>query len=309
MAKQRKDAPATAPDRYGWREEGADLLRAIAAGSIVGMPLLYTMEMWWRGMTLSPRHLLLLLAATLAVNFGFSLFSGFRRACSLLEAAGESVTAVALGLVYSLAVLWLIGEITRDSTFSEALGRVLVETAPVSLGIAFANQQVREKSREGGEDGGEGKEGGGGNPGGASGHREDDPERMQLKQDLRDLAATVGGAAVFSYNLAPTEEITKIAFRLPPWQLLLMMAASLLLCYLIVFAAGFRDRRVYVASPFQSPLAETVMAYAVSLIVAFGLLYLVGMPEARDTSASILSTTVTLGLPAVVGASAGRLII
>ncbi|HEV2292208.1 MAG TPA: DUF2391 family protein [Tepidisphaeraceae bacterium] len=101
----------SAEDRYGWREEGADLLRAVAAGSIVGMPLLYTMEMWWHGMTLSIAHLLVLLAATLVVNFCFSLLSGFRPKYSIADAAGQAVSAIGLGLIYSFAVLWLIGEV------------------------------------------------------------------------------------------------------------------------------------------------------------------------------------------------------
>jgi hypothetical protein len=38
----------------GWRQEGRDLMAAVAGGAIVGMPLLYTMEMWYHGMTCWP---------------------------------------------------------------------------------------------------------------------------------------------------------------------------------------------------------------------------------------------------------------
>src|SRR5687767_3501731 len=138
-------------DPHGWREEGRDLLPAVAAGSIVGMPLLFTMEMWWRGITASEWHLLLLLGSTLLVNFGFSLFSGFRRESSVGEAASESITAVGIGLFYAFLVLSLIGEIDLDGTLTDLLGRVLIETAPVSLGISFANYHIRNKSREGDE--------------------------------------------------------------------------------------------------------------------------------------------------------------
>ena len=53
-------------------------MAAVAGGAIVGMPLLYTMEMWFHGMTLSEIHLLILLGVILIMNFGFSLVSGFR---------------------------------------------------------------------------------------------------------------------------------------------------------------------------------------------------------------------------------------
>lgn len=298
---QQHDRGADA-DPNGWREEGRDLLRAVAAGSIVGMPLLYTMEMWRRGTTLAAWHLLALLAASLVINFFFSLFSGFRTRSSAGEAASESVTAVALGMVVSLAVLTLIGELTLDQAWSDVLGRVLVEAAPVSLGISFANYQMRDKSRDG-EDGPEAPPGSDRSPG-----ADVDPEQLQVRQDLTDLAATVGGATLFAYNVAPTEEILVIVARTPTWHQLAMVGASLLLCYMILFAAGFRERTVHVPGPFQSPLAETVMAYAASLVVAFLLLALVGVPEATSSASMAVSTTVVLGLPAVVGASAGRLI-
>jgi putative integral membrane protein (TIGR02587 family) len=295
-------------DPHGWREEGRDLLRAVAAGSIVGMPLLFTMEMWWRGMAVSDWHLLALLAASLLINFGFCLVSGFRPRYSPGEAASEATTAVALGILYSTAVLWLIGEITFRERWSEVLGRVLVETAPVSLGISFANYQMS-KSRDGEDDGDDDDDDeNGGDDGNGNGGRPADPERLQLRQDLTDLAATVGGATLFAYNVAPTEEILVISSRLSAWQHLLLMAVSLLLCYTILFAAGFKERRVHVPGPFQSPVAETFMAYAASLLVSFMLLSMVGVPEATDTASAAVAMTVVLGLPAVVGASAGRLI-
>ena len=114
---------------------------------------------------------------------------------------------------------------------------------------------------------------------------------------------------MFAFNVAPTEEVITIAARLAPWQHLLVMAASLGLCYLILFASGFDDERtVHVPSPFQRPAAETVMAYATSLVVAFVLLVLVGVPEATANPTIAVQCTVTLGLVATVGGAAGRLI-
>src|SRR5688500_9626117 len=101
-------ARANHADVHGWRQEGWDLLSAVAAGSIVGMPLLYTMEMWSHGMTRSPAHLLVLLVAMLAVNFLFSLFAGFREEYTAAEAMSESVTSVAMGMGLALGVLLLI---------------------------------------------------------------------------------------------------------------------------------------------------------------------------------------------------------
>ena len=301
-------------DPHGWRQEALDLLRGLAAGSIVGMPLLFTMEMWWHGMTRSEGHLLLLLAATLLVNFVFCYFWGFRATYSAREAASESVTSVAVGMLFAFGVLVLIREVRFDGAWSGMIGRVLIEAAPVSLGVSFANAHVRNKSRTGEESGeGEGGEGGTSNGGGGRGAPGDVPpvaDRLerQLKQDLRDLGATFTGATLFAYNVAPTEEVILIATRIPAWQHLLVVAASLALSYAIVFASGFKERQVHVPSFFQNPMVETVMVYAASLLVAFALLYLVGVPGALSNTALAVKSTVTLGLVASVGGAAGRLV-
>lgn len=39
--------------RRAWAEEGTSLVRGVSGGLIVGIPLLYTMEMWFLGITLA----------------------------------------------------------------------------------------------------------------------------------------------------------------------------------------------------------------------------------------------------------------
>src|SRR3712207_6092555 len=54
-----------------WRRELNDLLRGMTGGFLIGIPLLYTMETWWIGETISPLHALLFLAVAYVVNLGF----------------------------------------------------------------------------------------------------------------------------------------------------------------------------------------------------------------------------------------------
>jgi putative integral membrane protein (TIGR02587 family) len=288
-------------DPCGWREEGQDLLRAVAGGAIVGMPLLYTMEMWYHGMTLSDVHLLVLLGATLLLNVLFCYLSGFRPDCSLLQAANEAVTSVGIAIVFSVGVLWLIGELSASISAVETIGKVLLTSAAVSIGISFANSQM-ERSRTGDdeESGGQEKKDAAKDP--------PLPGDAQLQMDLREMAAALAGSTVFALSIAPTEEVTLIAARLSPIRLLAVLAASMLLCYIILFAAKFREYKVHVKSPFQHPLAETLLTSAVSLLVAAGLLFLMGDRSILTHPSTMIACTVTLGLPAVVGGAAGRLI-
>jgi uncharacterized membrane protein len=135
------------------------------------------------------------------------------------------------------------------------------------------------------------------------------PFRLQLKDDLADIAASITGATVFVMSVAATGEITMLPARLGPLQLLLLIAASLAMGYVILFAAGFHEREVPAPSVFQSSLAEVLLTYSVSAVVSLLLLYLVGDPQTFDSFDSVLASTVVLALPASVGGAAGRLIV
>ncbi|MBW3623538.1 MAG: TIGR02587 family membrane protein [Armatimonadetes bacterium] len=300
-------------DPHGWKREGRDLLQGLAAGVIFGMPLLYTMEMWWHGITLSPAHLLILLGVILAVNFVFSLFSGFREEFSFFGALSEAITSVGIGILVSILVLWLIGQFSAQQTLIESVGKVLIEAVAVSIGVSFANSQVAGKSRTGEEGQGGGTGQGKGKSDGPQERQEDkkelSPERRQLKADLEDIGATLAGSMLLAFSVAPTEEIILIAVRLTPWGLFTLLIAELIFCYIILFASGFQKREVYMKdSVFQKPWAETCVASALSLTVAGGLYWLIGFQGQSASLPAFISATVSLGLPAVVGGAAGRLI-
>jgi putative integral membrane protein (TIGR02587 family) len=302
----RNDSPA---ERYvrdqdpgGWRQELHDLMAAIAGGSIVGMPLLYTMEMWWHGMTLGAGHLLAIVGVILVTNFGFSLISGFRHDDTPGEAAIESLTSVGIGLVFSTLILWLIGELSFRTSMMDSIGKILLEAVAVSVGVSFANAQVRSKSRSGDDDDDRRQHGGGK-------RQPADPERAQLRADLRDASASLAGATVLALSIAPTEEVLLISSRLGPWQLLLLLGFCLAICYVILFASGFEEHEVHVQSVFQNPYVETVLTCAIALLVSAGLLWLLGEQQTLSTPSRAVASVITLGLPATVGAAAGRLIV
>jgi len=296
-------------DPYGWRKERRDLLAGVAGGALVGMPLLYTMEMWFGASTMSPWHQLVVLIATLTINFAFCVVSGFRPDKGLWESAMEATTAVGIGVVFAFVVLVLIGEIEPGFSFDEIIGKLLIEAAAVSLGVSFADKHLRGKSRTGEDDTGAG---GGGDSSAASPaakpEQANDPDALQIREDLRDITATLIGSVLFTLNIAPTEEIIFIAARLNAWQLLALLGATIVLCYVILYASGFEDQPVHVKGLAQSGWAETTMAVGTSLLVAAALLWLIGRPEATSSAAALVSSTVTLGLPAVVGGAAGRLV-
>lgn len=279
-------------------------MRAAAGGFLFGIPLLYTMEVWWYGSWVDPRWMLGALAVSLALVVVLTRTSGFRNARDTTwgEAAFDGVVIVAIGALCAAAILVCIREITLSTSLEETVGKVVFEAIPFALGAALARQFLSRRERE--EDAGEGQDEGGG--GLAEDIGVDDPA---IGRTLADAGAAAVGALVLCFSIAPTDEVPLIASAMsPPW-LLALVAASLLISYAIVFEADFSDQagRRRHEGPFQRPFAETVGAYVISLTVAgLALLFFQRIGPDQDWR-TWLAWTVVLGLPATIGGAAGRL--
>ena len=288
-----------------WRQEATDVVRALSGGMLFGIPLLYTMEVWWIGSETTPRRML----AVLLVTFGPVLLlirtSGFRSTRDVLwrDALADSVETVALGLMSVAALLVLLREITSETPLAEALGKIVYEAAPFAIGIAVAQHVLRRGRAQGDEE--EGASGGSG--GGGAGAADGDDEG--LSATIADVGATLVGSLFVAFNVAPTDEVPMLAAAMPPVWLVGVMGASLLASYCIVFVAGFSNQEQRRNQPgiLQHPVTETVASYLLSLASAALMLWFfqrIGRDHPFDMS---LSHVVVLGLPAAIGGAAGRL--
>src|SRR5215208_6330857 len=88
-----------------WREEIRGIVRAFSGAFLFGVPLLYTMEMWWLGQIASPGDLLLMLGIALLANFALVTVAGFKRETSLFARLEQTLAAVAVGVVGAAVVL------------------------------------------------------------------------------------------------------------------------------------------------------------------------------------------------------------
>lgn len=135
-----------------WKTELTDLVRGASGGFLFGIPLLYTMEVWWIGSYISPFRMLLALIFTFLIVFLLNQTSGFRRGSevSSIDALKDAIEALAIGLVCSGATLILLQEITLNTPLQEALGKLIYESVPFTLGVALANQFLgKDESRSG----------------------------------------------------------------------------------------------------------------------------------------------------------------
>lgn len=151
-------------------------------------------------------------------------------------------------------MLVLLHEISFSIPLDEALGKVLFESLPFTLGVALANQVLN------------------GDRGGYGNRRR---HTSEINATLSDVGATLIGAAVIALNIAPTDEVVMLASAFSGGRLLAIIAASLIISYGIVFQSGFADqqKRMQQQGIFQRPMSETLASYLVSLAAAAFMLW------------------------------------
>jgi putative integral membrane protein (TIGR02587 family) len=285
---------AAAVDQRGpWATEIVDVVRAASGGLLFGVPLLYTMEVWWTGHHTRPWQVLVVLGVTFVPVLLLNRTAGFRkrRATTLGDAVIESVESVGIGIVLVTIVLVLLREITAATPMHVALGKIAYESMPFCIGIGVAHHflgRSRDETDDEANDDVAADDGG-------------------LNATLADLGATALGAVFVALSIAPTDEVPMVAAALdPPW-LLAMIGASLVISYAIVFVAGFsgEQQRHAQIGVLQRPSSETVASYLVSLAVAGAMLWF--FQRASGPWPVTLAEVIVLGLPAAVGGAAGRL--
>lgn len=285
---------ATSPG--GWGNELQDLVRGLAGGLMIGIPLTYTMEVWSVGAILSPMAVFPMLAVTYLINLGSVFWVGFRSGKSdPVLALTDAIDATALALISAGFVLLLLDRIGPGDSTASNIGRILQSAIPFSLGIAIANHLLpRNSSRAEPSEERSGLE---------------ERSRSSTQATLRELGASAMGALFFCITIAPTDEIRVLATELPVSFMPLIIGASLLISYGIVFVAGFAGQMSRRSAPglIQHPVTETVAAYVTSLLVAGGALGIFGSITPATDPFLIYSMVIILGLPAAIGGAAGRL--
>jgi putative integral membrane protein (TIGR02587 family) len=281
-----------------WSREISDLVKGISGGFLFGIPLLYTMEVWFIGSYVQPSVLIYILSVTYVVIFLLERGEGFRNNSSesLVEVAVESVEALATGTVCAALMLILLQEITWETPLIEALGKIIFEGVPFSFGVALSRSILSGDRFK---------------PSSAKpvAQRQKRPSSKIFNHTLADLSATLIGAVFVAFAIAPTDEVPMLAAAAsPPW-LLAIMVTSLIVSYAIVFAAGFTNQqaRYQQQGIFQRPSGETVFSYLVSLVASVLMLWFFHQLSWGDPWYLWLRYTIILGLPATIGGAAGRI--
>ncbi|MEL6940883.1 MAG: TIGR02587 family membrane protein [Cyanobacteria bacterium J06598_1] len=287
-----------------WTKEFQAILKGAAGSFLFGVPLLYTVEVWSIGSATNSLRLLGVQAITFVVVLLLTQIEGFRRSLTIkpIETVLESIEALGIGIICAAIALFLLRRITLETPLSEALGKLIFEGVPFSLGVTLARSTLSRRANQ---------------------RRTLESDTFSLPATpasvssmgsalgatLVDIDATLIGAIVIAFSIAPTEEVSILAAALPPLWLLLVMGASLIISYIIVFASGFTNRLARARRGLLlSPLTETLVAYIVVLAASALMLVFFQQLAGDDPWQEWLSNVIVLGLPASVGGAAGRVL-
>ena len=261
------------------------MARGSGGALLFSLPLLMTMEMWSLGFTVAPERLALLLLVNLPLLLLLAVESGFEATPSLAAKLRDAVVAYAVGILASAAILTLFGLLTPDQPLRDLVDEVAIQAVPASIGAVLARSQL-------------------------GGNATRDAEGGKDIRYLNELALMAIGALFLSLNVAPTEEVILIAYKMSAWQGLALILVSLAVMHGFVFALGFRGSHAIPEGHTRRGafFRFTLPGYVLALGVCLYVLWTFGRTDGIGTTQTVM-TVLVLGFPAAVGAAAARLIL
>ena len=277
-------AETTSESKGGAKHTLIAYARGAGGGMLLGLPAFMTMEIWSGGFTIPPLKLLLLIVFNYCVLLVLQHFSGLHHRKTRAGQARAALVAYGLGLVASALGLLGLGVINTHTAPRDFVGKIVLIAVAVSVGASIAMSEFGEESDVA-------------------------QRRKKAASYLGALGMAAGGAMVFGFTVAPTDEPMILGLKLPWHHALALLIASLLQVHLIVYSVGFkrheRDDRAW----WRKLLREGVGAYAVALLVAAYLLWTFGRIDSNTGLVACVYQTVTLGFVTSLGAAAGELLI
>jgi putative integral membrane protein TIGR02587 len=267
-----------------WNKQLRDTGRAFGGAIVFALPMLMTMEFWELGFVIDPIRLLIFVLVAVPVLTELSRRIGFESSQRLGTNLIDAFFALLIGAVTAVVVLTVFDALTLEMSTRETVGKVAIQTVPAAIGALLARAQFGEQSED--EVGEESETYGG------------------------EMLLMAIGALFLGFNIAPTEEVVLIAYRITPWHALGLVAVSLMIMHGFVFAVSFRGGTTLdPETPWWSAfLRLTLPGYMIALAVSLYVLWT--FHRIDDVPVSLaLFTVIVLGLPSSVGAAAARLIL
>jgi putative integral membrane protein (TIGR02587 family) len=276
--------------------------RGAAGAMLFGIPMLMTMELWELGFYIEQTRLLILLLVNIPLLIVLAHLIGFERTSTFWQAVRDALTAFALGIVMSGAALVMLGVLKADMPLATIIGKIAIQAVPASIGAMLGRSQL------GGQDDDEADE--------TSGSADDGDAGGQAVSDslstnyVRELFLMAIGALFLNLNVAPTEEVVLISYKMTNWHALLTILVSIAIMHCFVYAVSFRGGHRMPEDSSRWPIffRYTLPGYMVAMLISLNVLWIFGRLD--DMAATpVLISVIVLSFPGAIGAAAARLIL
>ncbi|UDF28905.1 UNVERIFIED_ORG: TIGR02587 family membrane protein [Roseateles sp. XES5] len=255
--------------------------RGVAGALFLALPMLMTMEMWYLGFYMARERLLLLLLLNIPLLVLLAHRIGFEETFTWPEAIRDAIIAYGVGIVTSLVILASLGLLRGDTPASELVGKVALQSVPASIGAMLGRSQL--------------------------GHDDEEDKETTYPGELLMMAA---GALFLSLNIAPTDEMMVLAYRMTIWHALVIALLSIVLMHGFVYAVSFTGgHELSPETPWWHAFVRfTLPGYVIALSISIFALWI--FERLGDSSTvEIMLSVIVLGFPASLGAAAARLIL
>lgn len=265
------------------------LLRGAAGALIFGIPMLMTMELWFLGFYMPRERVLLLLVVNFPVLVLLARRIGFEHTFTWAEAARDAIVAYALGILTSAAILTLLGIVMENQPPREWVGKIALQAVPASIGALLGRSQLGGQQND---------------------EEEQEPTEEASTSYTGELFMMAVGALFLNLNIAPTEEIIAISYKMTHWHSMATIVISILLMHAFVYAAQFRGTHTLAgdAPAWHALVRFTLPGYIVTSLISVYVLWTFGRLDDTSVTQATMSMIV-LNFPGAVGAASARLVL
>jgi putative integral membrane protein (TIGR02587 family) len=293
-----------ADSREGEGDEAKRFLLGIGRGAagamLFGIPMLMTMELWDLGFYIERGRLLLLMLVNIPLLVVLANLIGFERTTTWRQAVRDATIAYGLGILISAAVLIMLGTIEAHMPAFAILEKVAIQAVPASIGAMLGRSQLGGQAAGGGDGDSKQDEGGG-----------DDavPDAISTHYS-QELFLMAVGALFLNLNVAPTEEVILISYKMTQWHALAAMLVSIAIMHAFVYAVAFKGTHEI---PGETPrwhvfVRFTLPGYMIAVLISLYVLWTFGrLDDVAPTQ--ILMSTIVLSFPGAIGAASARLVL
>ena len=123
------------------------------------------------------------------------------------------------------------------------------------------------------------------------------------------LFLMLAGALFLSFNVAPTEEMALIAYRMTPWHGLALVTVSILALHAFVYSVGFAGQEEgHARGGVATFLHYTLVGYGIAVAASLYVLWTFGRTDGAAV-AEIATMAAVLAFPGAIGAAIARLLV